>query len=74
MKPMSKDENFDWLNKSDMDNGRLCLSLSRDILYHFIDIESPHEIWNKLKGLYSDEHDIEEHHLETKSSIYHSNH
>ena len=27
-KPMSKDEKFNWFNKSDMDYGRLCIYIS----------------------------------------------
>ena len=57
-KPISKDEKSDWLNRSDMPYGRLCLSLSRDILYEIISIESPHEIWTTLKGLYGNENDL----------------
>ena len=44
IEPMSEDEKSDWLNKSDMAYGRLCLSVSRDILYQIRNIESPHEI------------------------------
>ena len=54
--------------------GRLCLSVSRDILYEIINIESPHEIWTTLKGLYGDENDLEERHLEAKRSTYYSSH
>ena len=53
--PILEDEKSDWLNKSDIAYGRLCLSVSRDILYEIINIESPHEIWTTLKGLYGDE-------------------
>ena len=48
--------------------------ISHGIMYQIIEIESPHEIWNTLKGLSDDEDDLEEHHLETKSSIYHNIH
>ena len=74
MEPMSEDEKFDWLNRFDMAYGRLCLSVLHDILYQIIDIELPHEIWTTLKGLYGDENDREEHHLEIGSSIYYNSH
>ena len=57
-KPISEDEKSDWLNKSDMAYGILCLSMSHGILYEIRDIESPHEIWSTLKGLYGDENDL----------------
>jgi len=48
--------------------------MSYDSLYQIIDIESPHEIWTTLKGLYGDENDWEEHHFKIESLIYLSSH
>ena len=72
-KPLSKDEKSGWFSRSDMAYGRLCLTVSRDILYEIRNIESPHEIWTTLKGLYGDENYLEEHHLEAKRSSYYIN-
>ena len=72
--PISEDEKSDWLNRSNMAYGRLCLSMSRDILYEIINFESPHEIWTTLKGLYGNENDLEEHHLGARRSTYYSSH
>ena len=71
---MLEDEKSYWLNRSDMAYGRLCLSMSHDIIYEIRNIESPHEIWITLKGLNGDENDQEEHHLEAKRSSYYNSH
>ena len=64
--PMLENEKLYWLNRCDIAYGRFFLSVSRDILYEIKNIELPHEIWTTLKGLYGDENDLEEHHLESK--------
>ena len=57
IEPMSEDEKSDWLNRY-MAYGIFGLSMSHDIIYEIGNIESLHEIWTTLKGLYGDENDL----------------
>ena len=41
-------ENVKWHNKRDEAYGLLCLSISRDLLFHFDGLTSPNEVWEKL--------------------------
>ena len=41
-----------FLNKKDEAFGFLCLSISRDIIFHLLGLKNPKEIWDKLETLY----------------------
>ena len=41
-----------FLNKKDEAFGFLCLSISRDLLFHLSGLKTPKEIWDKLETLY----------------------
>ena len=41
-----------FLNKKDEAFGFLCLSVSRDLLFHLLGLKTPKEIWDKLETLY----------------------
>ena len=41
-----------FLNKKDEAFGFLCLSISRDLLFHLAGLKTPKEIWDKLETLY----------------------
>ena len=41
-----------FLNKKDEAFGSLCLSISRDLLFHLSGLKTPKEIWDKLDTLY----------------------
>ena len=41
-----------FLNKKDEAFGFLCLSISRDLLFHLSRLKTPKEIWDKLETLY----------------------
>ena len=41
-----------FLNKKDEAFGFLCLSISRDLLFHLSILKNPKEIWDKLETMY----------------------
>ena len=47
-----------FLNKKDEAFRFLCLSVSRDLLFHLLGLKSPKEIWDKLETLYGNQDDL----------------
>ena len=43
-------EKIKWHNMRDEVYGLLCLSISRDLLFHLDGITSPNEVWEKLQA------------------------
>ena len=41
-------EKIKWHNKRDEAYGLLCLSISRDLLFHIDGLTSPNEVWDKI--------------------------
>ena len=41
-----------WNNRRDEAYGLLCLSISRDLLFHLDGLTSPNEVWEKLQSLF----------------------
>ena len=41
-------EKIKWHNRRDEAYGLLCLSISRDLLFHLDGLTSPNEVWEKL--------------------------
>ena len=50
--PASVIDKARFLNKKDEAFGFLCLSISRDPLFHLLGLNTPKEIWDKLETLY----------------------
>ena len=50
-----------FLNKKDEAFGFLCLSISRDLLFHLSGLKTPKEIWDKLEALYGKQDDLRVH-------------
>ena len=50
--PASVTDKARFLNKKDEAFRFLCLSVSRDLLFHILGLKTPKEIWDKLKTLY----------------------
>ena len=42
-------EKIKWHNRRDEAYGLLCLSISRDLLFHLDSLTSPNEVWEKLE-------------------------
>ena len=55
-----------FLNKKDEAFGFLCLSISRDLLFHLTDLKTPKEIWDKLESLYGKHDDLRVYQLENE--------
>ena len=49
--PSSAIEKTIFLNKKDEAFSFLCLSISRDLLFHLVGLKTPKEIWDKLETL-----------------------
>ena len=45
-------EKIKWHNRRDEAYGLLCLSISRDLLFHLDGLTSPNEVWEKLTELF----------------------
>ena len=45
-------EKIKWHNRRDEAYGLLCLSISRDILFHLDGLTSPNEVWEKLEEIF----------------------
>ena len=41
-----------WHNMRDEAYGLLCLSISRDLLFHLNSLTSPNEVWEKLEDIF----------------------
>ena len=45
-------EKIKWHNRRDEAYGLLCLSISRDLLFHLDELTSPNEVWEKLEEIF----------------------
>ena len=45
-------EKIKWHNKRDEAYGLLCLSISRDLLFHLNGLTSPNEVWEKIEDIF----------------------
>ena len=50
--PNASIEKTKWHNRSNEAYGLLCLSISRDLLFHLDSLTSPNEVWEKLEYLF----------------------
>ena len=61
--PNAAAETIKWHNRRDEAYGLLCLSISRDLLFHLDGLTSTNEVWEKLKNLFGNISEIIEHQL-----------
>ena len=59
------------LNKKDESFGFLCLSISRDLLFHLSRLKTPKEIWDKLETLYGKKDDLRVYQLKNELMSLH---
>ena len=50
--PNSVVEKIKWHNRRDEAYGLLCLSVSRDLLFHLDGLTSPNEVWENLEDIF----------------------
>ena len=46
--PNAVEEKIKWHNRRDEAYGLLCLSISRDLLFHLDGLTSPNEVWENI--------------------------
>ena len=56
--PSAVAEKIKWHNRRDEAYGLMCLSISRDLLFHLDGLTSPDEVWEKLTDLFGKTDDI----------------
>ena len=55
-----------YCNKLDEAYGCLCLSISRDLLFHINGLKTPKEVWDKLSSLFDKKDDLSIYQLENE--------
>ena len=50
--PNAAAEKIKWHNRRDEAYGLMCLSISRDLLFHLDGLTSPNEVWENLSDLF----------------------
>ena len=59
-------EKIKWHNKSNEAYGLLCLSISRDLLFHLGGLKSPKEVWEKIIEIFGKTDDMRGHQIENE--------
>ena len=54
-------EKSKYFNKLDEAYGLLCLSISREILFHLDSLTSPKEVWEKIESLFGKNNELHGH-------------
>ena len=55
-----------FLNKKDEAFGFLCLSISKDLLFHLLRLKTPKYIWDQLESLYGKQDDLRVYQVENE--------
>ena len=50
--PIAPIDKIKWNNRRDEAYGLLCLSISRDLLFHLDSLTSPNEMWDKIEDIF----------------------
>ena len=64
--PNAAAEKIKWHNRRDEAYGLLCLSISRDLLFHLDGLTSPNEVWENLVELFSKIDEMKGHQIENE--------
>ena len=59
-------EKIKWHNRKDEAYGPLCLSISRDLLFHLDGLTSPNEVWENLVYIFGKTNEIRGHQIENE--------
>ena len=59
-------EKIKWHNRRDEAYGLLCLSISRDLLFHLDGLTSPNEVWEKLEEIFVKTDEMRGHQIENE--------
>ena len=55
-----------WKRLDSLKNGFLCLSICKDLLFHFSGLKTPKEIWDQISSLYDKHDDLRIYQLENE--------
>ena len=57
-------EKIKWHNRRDEAYGLLCLSISRDLIFHINGLTSPNEVWEKIEEIFGNTDEMRGHQIE----------
>ena len=66
VEPNAAAEKIKWHNRRDEAYGLLCLSISRDLLFHLDGLTSPDQVWEKLSELFGKTDEMRGHQIENE--------
>ena len=66
VEPNAAVEKIKWHNRRDEAYGLLCLSISRDLLFHLDGLTSPNEVWDKLVEIFGKTDEMRGHQIENE--------
>ena len=69
VEPNSAVEKAKYFNRLDEAYGLLCLSISRELLFHIDTLTTPNEVWVKLETLFGKTDELRRHQLENELII-----
>ena len=69
--PILNDDKEKYWNRLDEAFGCMCLSISRDLLFHIKGLKTPKEIWDKLASLFDKRDEMRAHQLENEMISLH---
>ena len=64
--PNAAAKKIKWHNRRDEAYGLLCLSISRDLLFHLDGLTSPNEVWEKLADIFGKTNEMRGHQIENE--------
>ena len=64
--PNATAEKIKWHNQRDEAYGLLCLSISRDLIFHLDGLTSPDQVWEKLSDLFGKTDEMRGHQIENE--------
>ena len=64
--PNAVAEKIKWHNRKDEAYGILCLSISRDLLFHLNGLTSPNEVWEKIEYIFGKIYEMRGHQIENE--------
>ena len=59
-------EKIKWHNRSVEAHGLLCLSITRDLLFHLDGLTSPNEVWEKLVDIFGKTNEMRGHQIKNE--------
>ena len=66
VEPNSVADKIEWQNRRDEAYGLLCLSISRDLLFHLDGLTSPNELWENIEDIFENTNEMRGHQIENE--------